>query len=65
LPEIKPGDLLAIPSTGDYTYSMSSNYNGFLKPAIVLVKNGKHKVITRREIYDDLIKRDVENSEWR
>jgi len=65
LPEIKPGDLLAIPSTGDYTYSMSSNYNGFLKPAIVLVNNGKYKLITRREIYDDLIKRDIENNEWR
>ncbi|WP_166667794.1 hypothetical protein [Petrotoga sibirica] len=57
--------MLAIPSTGDYTYSMSSNNNGFLKPAIVLVNNGKYKLITRREIYDDLIKRDIENNKWR
>jgi len=62
---VKPGDLLAIPATGDYTYSMSSNYNGFLKPAIALVNNGKQKLITRREVYDDLIKRDIENNEWR
>ncbi|MFY9357255.1 MAG: diaminopimelate decarboxylase, partial [Defluviitoga tunisiensis] len=64
LPRLSIGDLLAIPFTGDYTYSMSSNYNGFLRPAIVLVNNGKNKLITRRETYDDLLSRDITKNDW-
>ena len=64
LPRLSVDDLLAIPFTGDYTYSMSSNYNGFLRPAIVLVNKGKHKLITRREVYEDLVTKDITNNIW-
>lgn len=64
LPRLSVDDLLAIPFTGDYTYSMSSNYNGFLRPAIVLVNEGKHKLITRREVYEDLVTKDITNNIW-
>ena len=63
LPKLSVGDLLAIPYTGDYTYSMSSNYNGFLRPAIVMVNNGRHKIVTRRETYDDLVLKDITNND--
>jgi diaminopimelate decarboxylase len=59
LPEASPGDILVIPSTGSYNYSMSSNYNGMKKPAVVFVKNGECQLAVRRESYDDLIRNDV------
>ncbi len=55
-PLIASGDLLAISCTGAYTYSMSSNYNGLPRPAMVLVKDGQADLIVRRETYDDLIR---------
>lgn len=59
LPEARPGDILAVSSTGAYTYAMASNYNGLPRPAIVLVKDGKAELITRRESYEDLIRNDT------
>ena len=59
LPRISPGDLLAIPASGAYCLSMASNYNLSLKPAIVLVKGGKTRLIRRRETYDDLVSCDL------
>lgn len=59
LPEASPGDILVIPSTGSYNYSMSSNYNGMKKPAVVFVKNGECQLAVKRESYDDLIRNDV------
>ena len=58
LPEAAPGDLLIIPSTGAYAYSMSSNYNRMTRPAVVFVKDGETKVAVRRETYEDLIRND-------
>jgi diaminopimelate decarboxylase len=52
------GDLLAIPATGAYTYSMASNYNRFPKPAVIAVREGRARVLVRRETYDDLIGHD-------
>ena len=52
------GDILAISTTGAYCYTMSSNYNRMLKPAVVFVKDGKAKVAVKRETYDDLIRND-------
>lgn len=51
---IARGDVLAFPATGAYGYSMASNYNMQRKPAVVKVKDGKAKVIVRRETFDDL-----------
>jgi diaminopimelate decarboxylase len=55
LPSPRRGDLLAVPATGAYTLAMASNYNGVGRPAAVLVKNGRARLIRRREIVDDLL----------
>jgi diaminopimelate decarboxylase len=55
LPEARRGDLLAVPATGAYTLSMASNYNGVPRPAAVLVRDGRARVIRRRETIDDLL----------
>lgn len=54
LPELQPGDLLALPSSGAYCLSMASNYNASPKPAVVLVKDGKSRLCRRREAFEDL-----------
>ncbi|MEA1939363.1 MAG: diaminopimelate decarboxylase [Candidatus Caldatribacteriota bacterium] len=56
LPTASLGDHLVVFSTGAYHHSMSSNYNGLPKPAVVLVNNGKSALIVRRETYADMIK---------
>ena len=53
-PEVRRGDLLAVPATGAYTLSMASNYNGVPRPAAVLV-GGRGTLIRRRETVDDLL----------
>lgn len=53
------GDILAVLTTGAYNYSMSSNYNRITRPAMVMVKDGSHRLVIRRESYDDLIKNDI------
>lgn len=53
------GDTVAVFGTGAYCYTMSSNYNGQPRPAIVFVKDGHARVTTRRETYDDLYHRDL------
>lgn len=59
IPPVKSGDILAVLSTGAYNYSMSSNYNGLLRPEVIAVSKGSSKTIVRREIYADLTSRDV------
>ena len=49
------GDLLAVPVTGAYGYSMSSNYNMVTRPAVVFVANGNAQIVRRRESYADLV----------
>ena len=53
LPKAEPGDLLAVYSTGAYGYSMASNYNRLGRPAVVFAKDGKAKLVMRRETYED------------
>jgi diaminopimelate decarboxylase len=55
LPSPVRGDLLAVPATGAYTLSMSSNYNGVGRPAAVLARAGQATLIRRRETVDDLL----------
>jgi len=59
LPLAALGDLLVVFSTGAYHYSMSSNYNGLPRPAVVLVNNGKSGLMVQRETYADLVKNDT------
>ena len=59
LPELVSGDLLAIPAAGAYCPSMASNYNLNPRPPMVLVKDGKSRLIRRRESYQDLMHCDI------
>ena len=52
------GDLLAVQTTGAYNHAMASNYNRFMRPAVVFVQNGQADVVYERETLDDVIKQD-------
>ncbi|MCL4462131.1 MAG: diaminopimelate decarboxylase [Nitrospirae bacterium] len=56
LPEVVPGDLLAVMSAGAYGFAMASNYNARPRPPEVLVSGDRFSVIRARETYDDLIR---------
>jgi diaminopimelate decarboxylase len=55
---VRVGDLLAVPVTGAYGYSMASNYNKVPRPAVVFVRDGQARVVVRRETPDDLMRLD-------
>ena len=57
--DIVPGDLLAVPATGAYGRSMASNYNHVPRPSVVAVKDGKARIIVRRESIEDLLALDI------
>jgi diaminopimelate decarboxylase len=57
--DVRPGDLLAVPSTGAYCRSMASNYNHALRPPVVAVRDGVARVVVRRETEDDLLATDM------
>ncbi len=59
LPSVAAGDVLAVADCGAYCLSQASNYNASLKPAVVLVKEGKARLIRRRETFDDLTRCDL------
>lgn len=59
MPKIQEGELIAIPMSGAYQLSMSSNYNGARRPAVIWLENGGALLIQRRESIDDLMRRDV------
>lgn len=59
MPVTEPGDIVAVLATGAYNYSMAMNYNRIGKPPVVLVKDGKDRLIVRRETYDDIIRHDL------
>ncbi len=59
LPELDAGDLLALPMAGAYCLAMASNYNLSPRPAVVIVADGRARLIRRRETYDDLLRSDV------
>ena len=55
LPPLAPGDLLAISHAGAYGFAMSSNYNGRLRPAEVLINGNQSHTIRQRQTYQHLI----------
>ena len=59
LPEAETGDLLTIYSTGAYGYSMASNYNRLGRPAVVFARDGKARLIIKRETYEDQYRLEV------
>jgi diaminopimelate decarboxylase len=53
------GDVIAVPVTGAYCLTMANNYNGALRPPVVLARDGEDREVLRRETYDGLLRRDV------
>ncbi|MDF2094096.1 diaminopimelate decarboxylase [Knoellia sp. 3-2P3] len=57
--DITSGDLIAVPGTGAYCRSLSSQYNHVPRPPVIAVRGGEARVIVRRETVDDLLALDV------
>lgn len=57
--DLAVNDLLAVPATGAYCFSLSSNYNFLTRPAVVAVKSGGSQVLVRAETEQDLLSRDA------
>jgi diaminopimelate decarboxylase len=53
------GDLVALPVTGAYCYTMSNQYNGARRIPVVFVTGGAARLVVRRDTWDDLLARDV------
>jgi diaminopimelate decarboxylase len=54
------GDLLAVPVTGAYCYTMSNQYNGARRVPVIFARNGYARLVVRRDTWDDLLVRDVD-----
>ena len=59
LPLVSAGEIMAVAGCGAYCLPLASNYNQSLKPAVVLVKDGKARLIRRRETFEDLTRYDL------
>jgi diaminopimelate decarboxylase len=59
MPRVEEGELIAIPVAGAYHLSMSSNYNGARRPAVLWLEEGKARVIIQRETTQDLLKNQI------
>ncbi|HTY26740.1 MAG TPA: diaminopimelate decarboxylase, partial [Mycobacterium sp.] len=59
------GDLLAVPVTGAYCYTMSNNYNGARRVPVVFAADGEARLVVRRETWVELLARDVPPSAQR
>ncbi|MGH2492620.1 MAG: diaminopimelate decarboxylase [Candidatus Limnocylindria bacterium] len=59
LPLPRVDDLVAIPTAGAYHLSMASNYNMALRPAVVVVRDGRARLVRRRETFEDLLAAEV------
>ena len=59
LPQAIPGDILVMPVCGAYCLPMASNYNAFLRPPVVMVKDGQSRLIRRRETVEDLLRCEI------
>lgn len=65
LDDVREGDLLVVRSAGAYGFAMSSNYNSRPRAAEVLVDGDRWAVVTERESYDDLVRRETARPVWR
>jgi diaminopimelate decarboxylase len=55
LPDPMVGDLLVVPVTGAYAYTMANNYNGARIPPVIFVENGEAREAVRRQTFDDVM----------
>jgi diaminopimelate decarboxylase len=53
------GDLIVVPVTGAYCFTMANNYNAALRPPVILCSNGTARLAVRRETYEDLMAREI------
>lgn len=54
LPAVRRGEVLAVPGAGAYAIPMASNYNHHVRPAVVLIEQGRARLIRRRERVADI-----------
>ncbi len=59
MPKLGGGDILAVPVVGAYSLPESMNYNAYYKPPVIMVKNGKARLIRRRETLEDITRCDI------
>ena len=57
--DLRTGDLMMFGATGAYCYSMAGRYNMMMRPPIVVVKDGEHRLMVRRETLDDVLRLDM------
>jgi diaminopimelate decarboxylase len=65
LPDVQPGDLLAVHSVGAYGFVMASHYNARPRAAEVLVDGDRWALATARETYADLVRHERAHLEWK
>ncbi len=60
VPVVSPvvGDVVTVPVTGAYCYTMANNYNTALRPPVVFCRDGGSRLAVRRETFDDLLRRE-------
>lgn len=63
--DVQPGDLVVVHGAGAYGYVMSSNYNARPRAAEVMVDGHRFAIVTARESYDDLMRLELEDPNWR
>jgi len=59
LADPRPGDVIVTPATGAYGFAMANNYNGVPRAPVIFCRDGRARVVVRRESFDDLTARDV------
>ena len=57
--DVRRGDLISVPVTGAYCYSLASNYNHVPRPPVIAVRDGEIRTLIRRETEEDLLGLDV------
>jgi diaminopimelate decarboxylase len=59
MPQLQPGNVIAVPAAGAYCLAMASNYNGMPRPEVLMLRDGEARVMRRRETLDDLLAAEV------
>jgi diaminopimelate decarboxylase len=59
MPQLEPGDTIALPAAGAYCLAMSSNYNGMPRPEVLMLRDGEARLMRRRETLEDLVAAEV------
>jgi Diaminopimelate decarboxylase len=63
--DVQPGELIAVLSAGAYGFVMASNYNSRPRVPEVIIDKGRYGIVTERETYADLVRKERLAPEWR